>query len=155
MIDFHNRECNEGDLRLVTTMMTSSRARRRLCSVVDMPFHLLTVQGLFMFEHELPSLEFLTRRTQGFSGQLFLTLRPALMSFHRTANPPPMFVRIKLYNAHTVGCDALWAGVPMVTLCGEKMASRVGASLVSAAGLRELVTDNVKEYTKLIQELAR
>ncbi|CAM9502715.1 unnamed protein product [Ectocarpus fasciculatus] len=66
-----------------------------------------------------------------------------------------LFVDTPLYNAHTVGCDALWAGVPMVTLRGAKMASRVGASLVEAAGMPELVTDSLEEYTKLVQALAR
>lgn len=35
------------------------------------------------------------------------------------------------------------------------MASRVGASLVEAAGVPELVTDSLEEYTRLVQELAR
>ncbi|CAM9838517.1 unnamed protein product, partial [Hapterophycus canaliculatus] len=60
-----------------------------------------------------------------------------------------------LYNAHTVGCDALWAGVPMVTLRGTKMASRVGASLVEAAGMPELATDSLEDYTRLVTALAR
>lgn len=59
----------------------------------------------------------------------------------------------QLYNAHTVGCDALWAGVPMVTLRGDKMASRVGSSLVAAAGMPELVTETLEEYTRLVQAL--
>ena len=33
-------------------------------------------------------------------------------------------------NAHTTGCDALWSGLPLLTLVGEKMASRVAASLL-------------------------
>ncbi|CBJ28382.1 UDP-N-acetylglucosamine--peptide N-acetylglucosaminyltransferase, family GT41 [Ectocarpus siliculosus] len=66
-----------------------------------------------------------------------------------------LFVDTPLYNAHTVGCDALWAGVPMVTLRGAKMASRVGASLVEAAGMPELVTDSLEEYTQLVLALAR
>ncbi|CAM9288553.1 unnamed protein product, partial [Laminaria digitata] len=66
-----------------------------------------------------------------------------------------LFVDTPLYNAHTVGCDALWAGVPMVTLRGVKMASRVGASLVEAAGMPELVADSLEEYTRLVQALAR
>ena len=72
--------------------------------------------------------------------------------------PPPLTSsghHVQLYNAHTVGCDALWAGVPMVTLRGVKMASRVGASLVEAAGMPELVTDSLEEYTRLVQALAR
>ena len=77
----------------------------------------------------------------------------------RRAPLPPCFFQCpssnQLYNAHTVGCDALWAGVPMVTLRGAKMASRVGASLVEAAGMPELVTDSLEEYTELVVALAR
>lgn len=67
----------------------------------------------------------------------------------------PSFAPFQLYNAHTVGCDALWAGVPMVTLRGANMASRVGASLVEAAGMPELVTGSLEEYTRLVLALAK
>jgi protein O-GlcNAc transferase len=40
-------------------------------------------------------------------------------------------------NAHTTACDVLWAGVPVVTLPGLRMASRVGASLARATGCGE------------------
>lgn len=71
------------------------------------------------------------------------------------ATTVPSLCVAQLYNAHTVGCDALWAGVPMVTLRGAKMASRVGASLVEAAGMPELVTGSLEEYTQLVLALAR
>lgn len=43
------------------------------------------------------------------------------------------------YGAHTTGSDALWAGVPLLTVPGDSFASRVGASLLQAAGLPELI----------------
>ena len=46
-----------------------------------------------------------------------------------------MFLDTPLCNAHTTGCDVLWAGCPMVTLPLERMASRVAASLCHATGL--------------------
>merc|ERR1712008_334698 len=47
----------------------------------------------------------------------------------------------------TTGCDALWAGVPVVTLPLERMASRVCASLCTAVGLeREMVVQSFEEY---------
>lgn len=46
-----------------------------------------------------------------------------------------VFLDTPLCNAHTTGCDVLWAGCPMVTLPLERMASRVGASLCQATGL--------------------
>lgn len=57
-------------------------------------------------------------------------------------------------NSHTTGSDALWAGVPMVTLIGETFASRVGASLMSAVGLPELITHTALEYFNLAYQLA-
>jgi protein O-GlcNAc transferase len=42
-----------------------------------------------------------------------------------------------LVNAHTTACDVLWAGVPLVTLPGARMAARVAASLARATGCGE------------------
>ncbi len=58
------------------------------------------------------------------------------------------------YNAHTTGSDALWAGVPMVTCTGDTFASRVGASLLSALNLPELITSNFGDYEALAHRLA-
>jgi predicted O-linked N-acetylglucosamine transferase (SPINDLY family) len=58
------------------------------------------------------------------------------------------------YGAHTTGADALWAGVPMVTCLGRSFASRVGASLLRAAGLPELVCASLDEYVALAKDLA-
>lgn len=57
-------------------------------------------------------------------------------------------------NSHTTGSDALWAGVPLVTLIGETFASRVAASLLCAAGLPELVAHSWDEYFSLARSLA-
>lgn len=57
-------------------------------------------------------------------------------------------------NAHTTGCDILWSGTPMLTLSREKMASRVGASLLSAIGLSELVAETLEDYEELAVTLA-
>jgi protein O-GlcNAc transferase len=50
------------------------------------------------------------------------------------------------YGAHTTGIDALWAGVPMLTCRGDTFAGRVGASLLLAAGLPELVANTLDDY---------
>ena len=59
------------------------------------------------------------------------------------------------YGAHTTGSDALWAGVPLVTILGDTFPARVGPSLVRAAGLPELVVKDLEEYRRLSLELAR
>jgi len=59
------------------------------------------------------------------------------------------------YNAHTTASDALWAGLPLITCRGEAFAGRVAASLLRAAGLPELITDNLEEYESLALKLAK
>src|SRR5207237_125110 len=66
-----------------------------------------------------------------------------------------LFLDTAPYNAHTTASDALWAGLPLLTLRGTTFASRVGASVVTAAGLPELVTDSLEQYEKAALELAR
>jgi predicted O-linked N-acetylglucosamine transferase (SPINDLY family) len=57
-------------------------------------------------------------------------------------------------NAHTTASDALWAGVPLVTLAGWQFAARVGASLLHAVGLPELVTESEGYYEAVALALA-
>ena len=71
---------------------------------------------------------------------------------HRVAD---LFLDTLPYNAHVTGCDALWAGLPVLTCQGESFASRVGASLLKAAGLPELVTTSLEDYEALALTLAR
>lgn len=58
------------------------------------------------------------------------------------------------YNAHATACDALWAGLPVVTCIGSTFAGRVGASLLDAVGLPELVTASAADYEALAFKLA-
>lgn len=58
------------------------------------------------------------------------------------------------YNAHTTASDALWAGLPLLTKIGETFPSRVAASLVTAAGVPELVTRTAADYEQRARELA-
>ena len=65
-----------------------------------------------------------------------------------------LFLDTPACNAHTTACDVLWSGTPMVTLVGDKMASRVAASLLHAAGLDALVTTSLASYEELAATLA-
>ncbi|MDB5550456.1 MAG: hypothetical protein JWL86_440 [Rhizobium sp.] len=62
---------------------------------------------------------------------------------HRLAD---LFLDTFAYGAHTTASDALWAGLPVLTLRGDTFARRVGASIVSAAGMPDLVTESVADY---------
>ncbi|GMH11397.1 hypothetical protein Nepgr_013238 [Nepenthes gracilis] len=58
-----------------------------------------------------------------------------------------LFLDTPLCNAHTTGTDILWAGLPMITLPLEKMATRVAGSLCLATGLGdEMIVHSMKEY---------
>jgi len=50
------------------------------------------------------------------------------------------------YNAHTTASDALFMGVPMLTLPGETFASRVAASLLKSIGMPELIAESREQY---------
>jgi predicted O-linked N-acetylglucosamine transferase (SPINDLY family) len=70
---------------------------------------------------------------------------------HRLAD---LFLDTFNYNAHTTAADALWAGLPLVTKVGEGFAARVGASLLGAVGLPELITHSERAYEALALSLA-
>ncbi len=65
-----------------------------------------------------------------------------------------VFVDTWPYNAHTTAGDALWAGVPVVTVYGNGFASRVAASVLNAAGLPELAFADAESYGLAIRALA-
>jgi predicted O-linked N-acetylglucosamine transferase (SPINDLY family) len=52
-------------------------------------------------------------------------------------------------------CDALWMGVPIVTLSGRTAVGRGGRSILSNIGLSELVAETPDEYVKIASALAR
>ncbi len=57
-----------------------------------------------------------------------------------------LFLDTYPYNAHTTAADALCAGVPVLTCRGDSFASRVGASLLTSAGLPELICTTPDDY---------
>lgn len=58
------------------------------------------------------------------------------------------------YAGTTTTCEALWMGVPVVTLAGQRHASRVGLSLHTAIGLPDLVADTPERYHAIAAGLA-
>lgn len=65
-----------------------------------------------------------------------------------------LFLDTPTCNAHTTGTDVLWSGVPMITCPGSLFASRVAASLLTAAGVPELIAQDMNAYEDLAVELA-
>jgi len=80
---------------------------------------------------------------------------PERMAFHGRVGPEDYYglyheVDVALdsfpYNGGTTTCDALWMGVPVVTLAGTSTLERSGLSLLTAAGLADWVTGSSEEY---------
>lgn len=65
-----------------------------------------------------------------------------------------LFLDTLPYNAGATASDALWAGLPVITLAGESFAGRIAASLLKAVGLPELITTSRDAYEDLAVALA-
>jgi predicted O-linked N-acetylglucosamine transferase (SPINDLY family) len=66
-----------------------------------------------------------------------------------------LFLDTAPYNAHTTATDALRAGVPLLTVPGRSFASRVAATLVTAAGVPEMICASWDEYESRAIALAQ
>jgi len=58
------------------------------------------------------------------------------------------------YHGTTTTCEALWMGVPVVSLAGQHHASRVGVSLLSNVGLPQLIAVDPQGYVRIVVNLA-
>ena len=90
-------------------------------------------------------------------------LSPDRLIFAKRLPPPEHLARHRLadlfldtlpYNAHTTASDALWAGLPVLTCLGQTFAGRVGASLLNAIGMPELITTTLSAYEQMAIDLA-
>ena len=59
-----------------------------------------------------------------------------------------MALDTRIYNGHVSTCDALWAGVPVLTLTGSHFASRVSTSILKALDINEMITGSIDEYVE-------
>ena len=89
---------------------------------------------------------------------------PTRLIFAGRADPHAHMARLGLadlmldtapFNGHMTTSDALWRGVPLVTVPGRSFASRVAASLLTAMEMPELITASLAEYEALALTLAR
>ncbi len=77
---------------------------------------------------------------------------PEHLSRHRLAD---LFLDTIPYNAHTGACEALWAGLPILTLTGQSFAGCVATSILNSIGLPDLVAGSKEQYFDLAVSLAK
>ncbi len=78
--------------------------------------------------------------------------RPDYLRLHNTID---ICLDTLPYNGITTTCDALWMGVPVVTLIGKTASGRAGLSILSTLGLPELIAKTEDEFVKIASELSR
>jgi len=59
------------------------------------------------------------------------------------------------YNGGTTTCDALWMGVPMITLAGKLAVGRAGVTLMNQVGLAEFIAESPENYVRIASQWAR
>jgi predicted O-linked N-acetylglucosamine transferase (SPINDLY family) len=122
---------------------------RVLAQVPDSRLVLLSPPG----DHRQKLLEFLGREGVAAERIEFVASRPRreyLELYHRldiVLDPFP-------YNGHTTSLDALWMGVPLVSLKGNTAVGRGGWSVLSNIGLPELAADSASDYVRIATGLA-
>jgi protein O-GlcNAc transferase len=91
-------------------------------------------------------------------------ISPDRLIFTHTLPKPEHLARLRfadlaldtrLVSGHITTSDALWAGVPVITLMGKHFISRAPSSILTAVGLSGLVTHSLDEYEALAIKLAR
>ena len=84
----------------------------------------------------------------------FLTVRPAHGEHLATYDRIDVALDPFPYNGTTTSCEALWMGVPVVTLRGDAHAGRVGAALLTQLALTELIAEHRAGYLAIARDLA-
>jgi predicted O-linked N-acetylglucosamine transferase (SPINDLY family) len=121
---------------------------------------LKAVEGsvLWLFQDNSWAAENLKKEAEnhGITSDRLVFAEPLLLAEHLARHrQADLFLDTTPYNAHTTASDALWAGLPVLTMMGQSFASRVAASLLGAIELPELITNTQEEYEALAIELAK
>lgn len=95
-----------------------------------------------------------TRRGVDSSRLIFALRTPGRKEHLSRLRLADLFLDTPNYNAHATAADALWAGLPLLTLIGKTFAGRVAASQLSALGLNQLIVDSNQKYFDMAVELA-
>jgi predicted O-linked N-acetylglucosamine transferase (SPINDLY family) len=85
--------------------------------------------------------------------QIMFSPRAALSEYRSRIKVADVFLDNYPYNCGSTAADVISCGVPIVTLYGRTMISRMGLSILSSLGLKELITSNVKDYEETVVHL--
>lgn len=85
----------------------------------------------------------------------FLSTAPTLAGHMRAYDGMDIALDTTPYAGTTTTCEALWMGVPVVTLLGDRHASRVGASLLSSVGHPEWIASSVEDFVEIVRSLSK
>lgn len=97
-------------------------------------------------------------REHGIDAQRLLFLEDNSLDFEEALNRQAcadIYLDTRFFNGHETLCQALWAGVPVITCKGETLPARLGASLLEGTGLPQLVTTDLAAYESAAVQLAR
>jgi len=93
---------------------------------------------------------------QGIAPDRLIFAPPAALEVHLARHRlADLFLDTAPYGAHATACDALWAGLPVLTRRGTAYASRVASSFLTTLELPELITESWDDYEALALALAR
>jgi len=87
-------------------------------------------------------------------GRLEFRERKSLPQYFALHNEVDLMLDSFPFTGHTISCHALWMGVPVVTLAGDRHCARMVASVLTNLGLPELIARTPDEYVKIASELA-
>jgi len=97
-----------------------------------------------------------TAQSQDIAPERLIFAGPAALDVHLARHQlADLFLDTAPYGAHATACDALWAGLPVLTRRGGAFASRVASSLLTATGLPELIVESWDDYEAMALALAR
>lgn len=89
------------------------------------------------------------------SNRLILTGPSSLADMMREYRQVDIALDPVPYNGGTTSMQALWMGVPVVTLCGNNLCGRMGASMLHHLGLADWVAKTQEEYIAIITKMTR
>jgi protein O-GlcNAc transferase len=114
----------------------------------------------------MKSLSFFDKTTRSYARNLFINKGIETERIDLLQPVPSIKDHLKLYNQIDIGldtfpyngttttCEAMWMGVPVVSLAGDTHASRVGISLLSNIGLKNLIGNTYEDYAGIAVDLA-